>query len=63
MCGVADAEAVVRPVEFRSAQAVGGASYKGCGGICGSEGDQLTVCFHRERRTLQERVESRCAEA
>lgn len=61
--GVADAEVVVRPVEFRSTQAVGGASHKGCGGICGSEGDQLTVRLHGQGRTLQKRVEGGCTEA
>lgn len=60
---MADAEVVVRPVEFRSAQGVGGASHKGCGGVCGSQGDQLTVCLHGQGRTLQKRVESGCTEA
>jgi len=60
---VADAEAVVRPVKFGSTQAVSGASHKGGGGVCGSEGDQLTVRLHGEGRTLQERVEGGCAEA
>lgn len=63
MRGVADAEVVVGPVELGSAQAVGGASHKGCGGICGSEGDQLTVRLHRQGRALQERVEGGCTEA
>lgn len=63
MRGVADAEVVVRPVEFRSTQAVGGACHKGCGGVCGSEGDQLTVRLHGQGRTLQKRVEGGCTEA
>lgn len=60
---MADAEVVVRPVEFRSTQAVGGAAHKSCGGVCGSEGDHLTVRLHREGRTLQERVKGGRTEA